>query len=40
MKDLEWGMWVANITGDINNLPKLKEFANTIGQTIHSDEDS
>jgi hypothetical protein len=40
MKDLERGMWVAKNTGDPKDLPKLKEFANTVGQTIHSDEEA
>ncbi len=38
MKDLEWGTWSAKRTGDLKDLPKLKEFANTIGQTIHSED--
>jgi len=40
MKDLERGMWVAKDTGDPKDLPKLKEFANTVGQTIHSDDEA
>ena len=40
MKDLERGMWVAKNTGDPKDLPKLKEFANTVGQTIHSDDEA
>ncbi len=40
MKDLKWGIWIAKRTGDLKDLPKLKEFANTVGQTIHSEDEA
>jgi hypothetical protein len=40
MKDLERGTWIAKRTGDPKDLPKLKEFANTIGQTIHEEDEA
>jgi len=39
MKDLKWGTWSAKRTGYLKDLPKLKEFANNVGQTIHSEEE-
>jgi hypothetical protein len=39
MKDLERGTWITKKTGKIKDLPKLKEFANTAGQTIHSEDE-
>ena len=39
MKDLKWGTWSAKITGDLKDLPKLKEFANNVGQIIHSEDE-
>ncbi len=40
MKDLERGTCSAKRTGDLKDLPKLKEFANIVRQTIHSEADS
>jgi hypothetical protein len=40
MKDLERGTWITKRTGDPKDLPKLKEFANTIGQMIHSEDEA
>jgi hypothetical protein len=39
MKDLEQGTWSAKRTGDLKDLPKLKEFANTVGQRINSEDE-
>jgi hypothetical protein len=40
LKDLEQGTWrIAKRTGDLKDLRKFKDFANTVGKTIHSDDE-
>jgi hypothetical protein len=39
LKDLK-GTWVPKSTGDIKCLPKLKEFANTVGESNNFYDDA